>query len=1066
MKKSLMLIIVIEMLSLFRLQAQTDNSEIETRIPKYANFDDITSIDNPFDIPLYEIDYKGVKIPIVLTYDNTGIKVDDEPSEVGLKWSLNIGTKIYRKVNALPDESEPIPYQYLPDQSGIAISNPTDYGRYDDSEHNIIWGGWLRRTLPYDLSSYIHEEEIDDGTKFNLATYVIHNVFDVVPDEFSYRINGNSGNFFLGTDGTVYKLKKSSVKITQNLLDETMYPFVLNDGDGNTFNFKNGDRSRVYVRSTKVEDPQSVVEAYVLPYHSTFNIEEIILPNSEIISFTYDTDIRYKKLGSHKYFKQIDLPFGGTGAYHKEKATGRLVVSENLIFDEIVTPNEIIEFIYEEYNDSRYASMVMDFAPTITGSQKMLKYINITNKNDKLIKKYAFYYGDYFDGRKKLTSIELQDEDGNIQPYRTFQYNDLLDVAIASTKQDFYGYYNNNTENHLYPIDIDTYAAANRDFDVDKIKTGILEQIMYPTGGYIKFDYQPKSTPYSFNNGQIIGDFYAGGVVTKNIKYYDSNDEVELSKVYNYSGLFGYFQDVEAPGNYRKIGNKDAIGPDFDFIIVSDYPMYPVVSMFGSSDEQLNMFMSGAFYRVEECFIESRDASKNIGKIKRVYDYSKNSFTFSRKLISESYYSKDNLTNPLKEIVYDYTDDFSNENYILSAYYDDSEYNSILGTTGLVEYDTYWHTTKPRNFYYDANERLFKKTITEYDDYRTNGVSKEFIYTYNNYGLVESVEESKSHDSPVITKYKYPFDYIMLPYAAPNSQTEYYALNYMLFASNQINKPIEVLTYASGRIASGVINGYQFDAENNLVTPFYKSTIKNVGGLCDDCFGPLLFTHSKLELNSDLQIIFTVDDRYSKDIIFDKYDEKGNLLEYHYINDVPNSYIWGYDKQYVIAEAVNAKYNEIVFTSFEDYLLSNYNAVSSSFNLVGAVELNGKTGSKCFNGNLNIVGSTVLVGNYNLSYYFRSSIDDEWVFKTRIIQHTSTLNSISVDNGYIDDVRLYPTDAQLTTYTYKPLVGVTSITDPDNKTRTYEYDGFGRLKQIKDHNGNIIEHYNYHYIDE
>ena len=45
----------------------------------------------------------------------------------------------------------------------------------------------------------------------------------------------------------------------------------------------------------------------------------------------------------------------------------------------------------------------------------------------------------------------------------------------------------------------------------------------------------------------------------------------------------------------------------------------------------------------------------------------------------------------------------------------------------------------------------------------------------------------------------------------------------------------------------------------------------------------------------------------------------------------------------------------------------------------------------------------------------------------------------------------------ITTYTYKPLVGVTSITDPRGVKTTYNYNDFGRLQNIKDENGNIIE---------
>ena len=57
-------------------------------------------------------------------------------------------------------------------------------------------------------------------------------------------------------------------------------------------------------------------------------------------------------------------------------------------------------------------------------------------------------------------------------------------------------------------------------------------------------------------------------------------------------------------------------------------------------------------------------------------------------------------------------------------------------------------------------------------------------------------------------------------------------------------------------------------------------------------------------------------------------------------------------------------------------------------------------------------------------------------------------------------------DAMITSYTYKPLVGMTSETDPAGKTTYYEYDEFGRLVTIKDQDGKVIKHIDYHYAEE
>ena len=57
-------------------------------------------------------------------------------------------------------------------------------------------------------------------------------------------------------------------------------------------------------------------------------------------------------------------------------------------------------------------------------------------------------------------------------------------------------------------------------------------------------------------------------------------------------------------------------------------------------------------------------------------------------------------------------------------------------------------------------------------------------------------------------------------------------------------------------------------------------------------------------------------------------------------------------------------------------------------------------------------------------------------------------------------------NALVTTYTYQPLVGMTSVTDPRGVTTYYEYDTLGRLKGtylIESGVKKVIESYNYHY---
>ena len=66
----------------------------------------------------------------------------------------------------------------------------------------------------------------------------------------------------------------------------------------------------------------------------------------------------------------------------------------------------------------------------------------------------------------------------------------------------------------------------------------------------------------------------------------------------------------------------------------------------------------------------------------------------------------------------------------------------------------------------------------------------------------------------------------------------------------------------------------------------------------------------------------------------------------------------------------------------------------------------------------------------------------------------------------IDELRLQPSDAQMQTYTYSPLVGMTSQSDPNGVTTYYEYDGFARLKNVKDKDQKILKYNQYHYQNQ
>jgi YD repeat-containing protein len=77
---------------------------------------------------------------------------------------------------------------------------------------------------------------------------------------------------------------------------------------------------------------------------------------------------------------------------------------------------------------------------------------------------------------------------------------------------------------------------------------------------------------------------------------------------------------------------------------------------------------------------------------------------------------------------------------------------------------------------------------------------------------------------------------------------------------------------------------------------------------------------------------------------------------------------------------------------------------------------------------------------------------------------TASGTTITVSGSIImDDLRCYPKGALMNTYTYTPLIGVTSQSDPTNKINYYEYDSYGRLQLIRDQDNNIVKTFEYKY---
>ena len=137
-----------------------------------------------------------------------------------------------------------------------------------------------------------------------------------------------------------------------------------------------------------------------------------------------------------------------------------------------------------------------------------------------------------------------------------------------------------------------------------------------------------------------------------------------------------------------------------------------------------------------------------------------------------------------------------------------------------------------------------------------------------------------------------------------------------------------------------------------------------------------------------------------------KYDASGNLLEFKQDNGLSTIFVWGYNDTKLLAKIENA----------------SYSALSPDLT--------------------NLINSVKSLSDNDTTAAAETTLRNEL---NKLRAHSQLAN------------------AQLSTYTYDPYIGVTSITDVRGYTTYYSYDNQHRLKYLKDEDGNVLEAYNYNF---
>lgn len=173
--------------------------------------------------------------------------------------------------------------------------------------------------------------------------------------------------------------------------------------------------------------------------------------------------------------------------------------------------------------------------------------------------------------------------------------------------------------------------------------------------------------------------------------------------------------------------------------------------------------------------------------------------------------------------------------------------------------------------------------------------------------------------------------------------------------------------------------------------------------------------------------------------------------------------LWDHNGQYAIAQATNADSTDIAYTSFETTYDGRWTVAGAARSTASAM-----TGARSYalsNGNITKSGLNN-TKNYIVSYWSTTTaatisgttavagpLKNGWQY----YEHTvTTPTSITISGSVtIDELRLFPAKAQMSTYTFNPFFGVTATSAPSGLIEYYEYDNMGRLTVVRDNDKKI-----------
>ncbi|MFW0739158.1 DUF5977 domain-containing protein [Flavobacterium sp. T12S277] len=387
-------------------------------------------------VPIYTYKTKNIAIPIALNYNSNGIEVDQMETNVGLGWNLNTGGIINRVVRGQADEKRTVEIT---------------------SERNCSADSFL---------TYMHNNQHQD----------------LQPDLYSYNFQGYSGQFVFDNNGKAVMIPQNNLKL-ERLQIIGKSGFKITTENGVQYFFSDEEHSTWQ----SVEVPENVVTGWYLT--------QIVHPEGDIVNFTY-------KSSNYYFVSNISESF--TVKQYEDACSSVLPTTERTQ-NGLSIMGKMIESISSP-NNPQYGSVSFQYTanPNTIGSY-LINGIKVLDAGGlKTIEKADFNY--LFTANKRIFLKECIFNDPS-KKY-SFEYempNDL--VERLSDQRDLWGFYNGQWGTYPDPIiHKDLYPKSDYIKNIFKnrscgdkhpyikyAKKGILKRIIYPTKGYNEFEYESNS---------------------------------------------------------------------------------------------------------------------------------------------------------------------------------------------------------------------------------------------------------------------------------------------------------------------------------------------------------------------------------------------------------------------------------------------------------------------------------------------------------------------------------------------------------------------------------------------